>query len=740
MFEHNAAEIVTVTTTVLGVQGQDSVTETAAVCVTMVWEVWEVDGGPTGWMELEIEVARLIADELETPWELETLITVEAVELVWAAEGVGPLDEDVDVLSIEVLLVTLLLTVETVETGVRVDGTVETEVDVVVLLAETELDACTVIVEVTVRLLWIVTVVFVWLLWELVELMLLAVETVDTGVNVEVIVKTAVDVVVLFAETELDRSTVVVEVTVSLVWTVIVVSVWPLWELVGLGETVSMGGVLDGWVLDDWVIVVWGCVGPKERVSVRGGLAGCVKVRVRVWPNTVFVSIETEAEVLGTVEIEVRFTVLGTGDVPISTDELWLEEVKDEACEVLEALEEVTWVLVSADEVWLEEEVVGCVTTDSGVGTEVEEEELECCQQWKDHIGNAKSAGSDLKISGKTGKRGAIPGRHKDCAFLDYGFSWNENWRLRWCGGTGHFWLRSHWAGRCNSSGIKLASKFKDKVVETYDDWATSVEVPLIVVAVRLVVSITMKLEVIRVVESSVIVEATFVSMTAVLFPETLVESSLIVVTTNSVLTEVRVLVSTKVLRIITGWDVEEMNEVEELSVVKAPRADEVIIGPGEVARAVDVVVLLAEAELDTCPVIVEVTVWLLWTVDSVPLLEEEALLVTLLAVDVLGKTSDAALIVDDEPDTEEKPTTVDIEGRREDHEEFVVVGGGLAATRPAVDVADVITELEGPVETGPGLVIACVREDTRELLDGESIRQEHAELTAVGLPEQFSR
>jgi hypothetical protein len=79
------------------------------------------------------------------------------------------------------------------------------------------------------------------------------------------------------------------------------------------------------------------------------------------------------------------------------------------------------------------------------------------------------------------------------------------------------------------------------------------VEVPLIVVSVRLVVSTTTKLEVIRVVESSVIVEGTFVSMTAVLFPETLVESSLIVVTTNSVLIEVTVLVSTKVLRIMTG-------------------------------------------------------------------------------------------------------------------------------------------------------------------------------------------
>jgi hypothetical protein len=63
-------------------------------------------------------------------------------------------------------------------------------------------------------------------------------------------------------------------------------------------------------------------VGPKERVPVGGGLAGFVKVSVRVWPNTVFVSIEIEAEVLGTVGIEVRFTVLGIGDVPISTDEL----------------------------------------------------------------------------------------------------------------------------------------------------------------------------------------------------------------------------------------------------------------------------------------------------------------------------------------------------------------------------------------------------------------------------------
>ena len=78
-------------------------------------------------------------------------------------------------------------------------------------------------------------------------------------------------------------------------------------------------------------------------------------------------------------------------------------------------------------------------------------------------------------------------------------------------------------------------------------------EVPLIVVSVRLVVTTTMKLEVIRVVERSVIVEAIVVSMTAVLFPETLVESWLTVVTTNSVLTEVTVLISTKVLRIRTG-------------------------------------------------------------------------------------------------------------------------------------------------------------------------------------------
>jgi hypothetical protein len=27
--------------------------------------------------------------------------------------------------------------------------------------------------------------------------------------------------------------------------------------LVGLGETVSMGDVLDGWMLDDWVLDGW---------------------------------------------------------------------------------------------------------------------------------------------------------------------------------------------------------------------------------------------------------------------------------------------------------------------------------------------------------------------------------------------------------------------------------------------------------------------------------------------------
>lgn len=38
--------------------------------------------GPPGWIELEIEVARPFADELETPRELETLMRVELVELV----------------------------------------------------------------------------------------------------------------------------------------------------------------------------------------------------------------------------------------------------------------------------------------------------------------------------------------------------------------------------------------------------------------------------------------------------------------------------------------------------------------------------------------------------------------------------------------------------------------------------------------------------------------------------------
>jgi hypothetical protein len=115
-------------------------------------------------------------------------------------------------------------------------------------------------------------------------------------------------------------------------------------------------------------------------------------------------------------------------------------------------------------------------------------------------------------------------------------------------------------------------------------------------------------------------------------------------------------------------------------------------------------------------------------------------MLVPLLAVDGLGKTLDSVLIVDAEPDAEETPTIVDVEGRTEDREEFVVVSAGLVADPPAVNVADVITELDRPVTTGPGLVIACVGEDIRELPDGESIRQEHAELTAVGLPEQFSR
>jgi hypothetical protein len=58
--------------------------------------------------------------------------------------------------------------------------------------------------------------------------------------------------------------------------------------------------------------------------------------------------------------------VLGTGDVPIPTDELGLEDVEDGVIDVLD-----------------EREVVGCVIIDSGVGVgvEVEEEELECCQQ-----------------------------------------------------------------------------------------------------------------------------------------------------------------------------------------------------------------------------------------------------------------------------------------------------------------------------------------------------------------------
>jgi hypothetical protein len=46
-----------------------------------VYEVTE-EFGPTVWIELEIEVARLTTDELETPWELETLMTVKLVELV----------------------------------------------------------------------------------------------------------------------------------------------------------------------------------------------------------------------------------------------------------------------------------------------------------------------------------------------------------------------------------------------------------------------------------------------------------------------------------------------------------------------------------------------------------------------------------------------------------------------------------------------------------------------------------
>jgi hypothetical protein len=46
-----------------------------------VYEVTE-EFGPPGWIELEIEVARPFADELETPRELETLMRVELVELV----------------------------------------------------------------------------------------------------------------------------------------------------------------------------------------------------------------------------------------------------------------------------------------------------------------------------------------------------------------------------------------------------------------------------------------------------------------------------------------------------------------------------------------------------------------------------------------------------------------------------------------------------------------------------------
>jgi hypothetical protein len=63
-----------------------------------------------------------------------------------------------------------------------------------------------------------------------------------------------------------------------------------------------------------------------------------------------------------------------------------------------------------------------------------------------------------------------------------------------------------------------------------------------------------------------------------------------------------------------------------------------------------------------------------------------------------------------------------------------------LLAASSVVDVADVITELEELVETGPGLVNACVGEEAREMVGAESIRQEHAELTAVGLSAQFSR
>jgi hypothetical protein len=44
------------------------------------------------------------------------------------------------------------------------------------------------------------------------------------------------------------------------------------------------------------------------------------------------------------------------------------------------------------------------------VGVEVEEEELECCQQWKEHIGIAKFAGSNLTPPGKTGEKKYLGG------------------------------------------------------------------------------------------------------------------------------------------------------------------------------------------------------------------------------------------------------------------------------------------------------------------------------------------
>jgi hypothetical protein len=138
-----------------------------------------------------------------------------------------------------------------------------------------------------------------------------------------------------------------------------------------------------------------------------------------------------------------------------------------------------------------------------------------------------------------------------------------------------------------------------------------------------LVVSTTINVEVIVTVESSVIVEGI------------LVESLLMVVTTNSVLVEVMVLISRKVLRIMTGRDAEGINEVKELKVVKAPRADETSVGPGEVARAID----------------------------SVPLVEEEAVLVTAPAtVDMFGKSPDSLRLVDDKPNIEETLTTVGAE------------------------------------------------------------------------------